>query len=648
VRGGFVAFFAIAICACAQRPTGSESDAALAEEPDASRTREPIAHAGERDLTQVDATQADATAPSDAKADDARLEVDAQVVVADAAGHAPARDADQSENAVPESDEEDAGNPGTETSAANGGSTAPVREPTEPPFPTVHDFFSTVTVHDRASIPPIGNGDLWPSCWSDDDALYSAAGDGWGFDVGPVVNDVVVARIDGGPTGSEPMRGTNLSASAQVSNIWGSELEYNRKPTGILCLGGDLYLAVQDLRLDTFSDAPAATIVRSSDKGQSWSWDTSGPMFSDHVFTTIMFLDFGKDSEHAPADYVYAYGLDDNWAFDVTTLPPPTELYLARIPRAKLQDRASWEFFVGLDSEAAPRWSPDIAMRAPVLEDTRRTYEKPLNPMQRFQNMTVINQGGVVYDAPLQRYIYTSWTEYTFEFYEAPQPWGPWKLFYSKDFGVTPWTMDRNGGYATTIPSKFISQDGTTLWLQANGWAQTGADNYNFSLREVSVTPYVPSDAVNERSPDTLSTPARGAVVFARALRAGKPQNLNDGVTNSQSEDSWTGDHKPEDYWGYTWPKTLHIDALRYTTGHKTSEGGWFEGLTVQVRRGAAWVPVSNVQIEPSYSHDANVADFTTFTLKFDPVTADGVRLIGKPGGSGTFTSIAELSAHFE
>ena len=59
---------------------------------------------------------------------------------------------------------------------------------------------------------------------------------------------------------------------------------------------------------------------------------------------------------------------------------------------------------------------------------------------------TVIGQGGVVYDEPLNRYIYSSWSgNNDFEFYEAPEPWGPWNLFMSKDFGV-PITDSSYGG----------------------------------------------------------------------------------------------------------------------------------------------------------------------------------------------------------
>src|SRR5690606_22514841 len=114
----------------------------------------------------------------------------------------------------------------------------------------------------------------------------------------------------------------------------------------------------------------------------------------------------------------------------------------------------------------------------------------------------VISQGSVVYNAPLERYIYTSWTEYTFEFYEAPQPWGPWTLFLRKDFGGYPWfgsdsPTPKNGGYATTIPSKFISDDGREMWLQCNWFVGvgSGSPNYHFSLRKLVVEPFAAPQA---------------------------------------------------------------------------------------------------------------------------------------------------------
>jgi len=132
----------------------------------------------------------------------------------------------------------------------------------------------------------------------------------------------------------------------------------------MVCVDGTIHLAVQDLAF-SFNDAPAATIVKSTDRGRTWTWDRGKPMFGNHVFTTIWFADFGKDSAWAPDRYVYAYGLDHNWrdSFD-DSVPDPTDVYLARVPRDRVQDRASWDFYAGLGGNRQPRWTRNIAARA--------------------------------------------------------------------------------------------------------------------------------------------------------------------------------------------------------------------------------------------------------------------------------------------
>ncbi len=46
------------------------------------------------------------------------------------------------------------------------------------------------------------------------------------------------------------------------------------------------------------------------------------------------------------------------------------------------------------------------------------------------------------------------------------------------------------GGYATTIPSKYISADGRTMWLQSNvcPCADAGVSIYDFSLRPLTLS----------------------------------------------------------------------------------------------------------------------------------------------------------------
>jgi hypothetical protein len=315
--------------------------------------------------------------------------------------------------------------------------------------------------------------------------LYTAWGDGFGFATKHDGKrpDIGIGVLEGSLDDPRGVHGRNITtdraASQSVFHVW-MHGPFYQKPTGMLCRGGKIYLAVQDLNADTYDDAPAATIAESSDGGVTWIEDPA-PMFTSNVFTTIMFL----DGDRAKDGYVYAYGLD--WSFkSAAHLRTSQALYLARIDGTKSpRDRRAWEFFSGDASVAdtSADWTRDIAARRPVLTDCTRRHAT-----KTFVGEGVIAQGGVVYDAPLDRYIYTSWSEYTFEFYEAPAPWGPWRRFLVKDFGPPPWTPRMHGGYATNAPSLYISADGKTLWFQSNTWS-SGVDHNNLAFRRLFLSP---------------------------------------------------------------------------------------------------------------------------------------------------------------
>lgn len=339
-----------------------------------------------------------------------------------------------------------------------------------------------------SSILTQSDGDLFPCAWAQDGALYAANGDGKGFDLQSEWCDIVVNRIDG-PINH--LTGTRLTGPDGVGSIWADPMKYNRKPTGMVCVDGVLYLAVQNLNkeegLRAFDDAPCATICCSKDMGKTWEWDKATPMFKDYTLTTIFFLDYGQNSQNCPDDYVYAYGLDYNWRASMcASVPDPLDLYLARVNKSKIMDRTQWEFFSGIKQGQA-HYSSEVDKRVPVLTDKRRVQILPPPGKEaKPYDMSVISQGSVVYNKPLDRYIYSSWTESTFEFYEAPNPWGPFRLFLSENFGNYPWDKSRYGGYATVIPSKFISEDGCTMYVQSNTFAG-GINRYGFHLRSLKV-----------------------------------------------------------------------------------------------------------------------------------------------------------------
>lgn len=502
-------------------------------------------------------------------------------------------------------------------------------------------------VEQANSVLTFSDGDLWPSAWASDGALYAAAGDGTGF-ARHGWSDILVNRIDGDPESG--LTGQRLADGDAVAPIWEPD-RFNRKPTGMVCVtleGHDvLFLAVQDLRCtggeDIFNEARTATIVRSDDHGRTWSWPST-PMFTGHVFTTVMFLDLGQANAGSP--WIYAYGIDGNWRTSFSKIvPDPTELFLGRVLADRAQDIAAWQFLSGTDESGSPIWTTDVASKRPVLTDRRRFYPTPAFGMAA-HDFTCIAQGSVVWNPGLGRYLYSTWSEYTFEFFEAPAPWGPWRLLHSHDFGHFPWhgprsPLAKHGGYAPTIPSKFISDDGREMWLQSNWFvpaSSRGGRAYCFGLRRVIFDPG--TDAVAEASGNLALDGARPLV---SRVREGQECVLNDG-DRTVSEDSAFGPGTGEDFWGYEWSAPRRMSRLVYVPGPQDSLGGWFaSGPRVEVRRDGHWLPVAALTITPSYTNDFTALEEDDYEFSFEPVLADGIRLIGEPGGPLRYTSISEL-----
>jgi hypothetical protein len=109
--------------------------------------------------------------------------------------------------------------------------------------------------------------------------------------------------------------------------------------------------------------------------------------------------------------------------------------------------------------------------------------------------------------------------------------------------------------------------------------------------------------------------------------------------------DTYTGLSGREFDWiGYEFESPHQFSGLLFQEGIESSQGGWFSSLTVQARVGGAWVDVQNLTAVPPYAPNNGVS-FETYEMFFDPLTADGVRIAGRPGGSFTYVSAAELQA---
>jgi hypothetical protein len=412
----------------------------------------------------------------------------------------------------------------------------------------------------------------------------------------------------------------------------------------MLCVNNALYLAFQNLKIGTFDSAPDASIAVSTDHGTTWQWNTQSPMFANSVFTTIFFLDYGKNYANSPDGYVYAYGLDNNWRFQ-------QKLYLGRVAKTSIQSAASWQFYQGSDGNGNPVWG-SISTKQPVLTDNRVLYANNFcSTTPELCPSSPIGQGGVVYDAPLHRYIFSSWSTETHEFYEAPTPWGPWSHFLSQDFGALLLQQNR-GQYGISIPSKFLSGDGKTLYVQSNVCCQDNA--YTFSLRKLYVEPYAAATASNvPDNNNNIAVTGAGTTAISKSTHLGTlcglncSDSLNDRNT-SGNEDDYDQEVKPTDWWGYTWNHPYNMNKVTYTTGTMFTDGGWYTGnLQVQVRQNFNWINVPGVSITPSYPYSNSAGNNKTYTFTFGNTWGDGVRIIGSPGGSAHFTSISELGVYY-
>ncbi|MCZ6673319.1 MAG: serine hydrolase, partial [Verrucomicrobia bacterium] len=183
--------------------------------------------------------------------------------------------------------------------------------------------------------------DNWPITWADDDALYTAYGDGWGFD--PIVEKKLsmgFAKVTGGP-GPANFKAVNLRSDS-IERL--GQGPHGAKASGILMVDGVLYLWVRNTE--------NAQLAWSSDHGTSWTW-------SDWKFTTSFgaptFLNFGKNYAGARDDYVYVYSQDADTAYDKTD-----SMVLARVHQNKIRDRSAYRFSLEIQVSEKPVWTPNV------------------------------------------------------------------------------------------------------------------------------------------------------------------------------------------------------------------------------------------------------------------------------------------------
>jgi hypothetical protein len=291
--------------------------------------------------------------------------------------------------------------------------------------------------------------DNWPLTWAYDDHLYTAYGDGNGFEpFTPEKLGLGIARIEGT---ADKFTGANIRAATIENRGQGKD---GKKASGMLMVDGVLYMLTRN--------AANSQLAWSKDRGKTWEW-------ADWKFTSSFgcptFLNFGKNYDGARDEFVYVYSHDADSAYQ-----PADRMVLARVPKGKIAEQAAYEFFKGLDAESKPTWSKTIADRGAVFAHAGRCY-----------------RSGITYNAALKRYLWVQIIPDTngkkadtrfeggFGIYDAPEPWGPWTtVFFTEKWDVGP-------GESASFPTKWMSADGKTLHLVFSG-------DDHFSVRKATLT----------------------------------------------------------------------------------------------------------------------------------------------------------------
>jgi CubicO group peptidase (beta-lactamase class C family) len=294
--------------------------------------------------------------------------------------------------------------------------------------------------------------DNWPMTWADDDALYTAYGDGNGFAEPKAPRlSLGLAKVLGGPA---DFKGVNLRSESAEQKGDGPS---GKKASGLLMVDGVLYLLARN--------AKNAQLAWSADRGQTWTW-------ADWRFTAGFgcptFLNFGRNYAGARDHYVYIYSFDSDSAYE-----PADRMVLARAPKNRIRERDAYEFFVKTDADGKPVWTRDIAARGAVFEHTGRCY-----------------RSGITYCAPLKRHLWVQVapggdTRFAggFGLYDAPEPWGPWTtVFFTEKWDMGP-------GETASFPAKWMSADGLTLHL-------VSSTTDHFTVRKATLTLVAPGVGV--------------------------------------------------------------------------------------------------------------------------------------------------------
>jgi CubicO group peptidase (beta-lactamase class C family) len=308
------------------------------------------------------------------------------------------------------------------------------------PYPPSPAITSLVWAPSSSVVRQATGSDTWPITWADDNDLYTAYGDGWGFE--PKLQGKLsmgFARVVGP---AEGFVGANIRSPDEQ---YGDGAK-GKKGSGMLMVDGVLYLWVRNA-----NGSKGSELWWSSDHAQSWT--KSDWMWTEFGYPT--FVNFGRNYAGAADNYVYTVTHDNPDAYE-----PADTFVLMRVPRDQIIQKNRYEFFRHLDPNGTPVWTSDIRQRGAVFTFPGRC-----------------RRSGISYNAGTGRYLWWQVCHGTngFGVYDAPHPWGPWTTVYFTE------SWDMAPGETGSFPPKWMSPDGRTIYLVFSG-------DDAFSVRKATLT----------------------------------------------------------------------------------------------------------------------------------------------------------------
>lgn len=326
-----------------------------------------------------------------------------------------------------------------------------------PPYPP-SPFITQITWAPASTILRFAQGrkgdgsDNWPLTWGEDDHLYAAYGDGYGFHpMTPTKLGLGFAQIQGSP--ETQIRGIDIRSPTENPAMGPA----GAKASGLLMVGGVLYCWLRNVD----GQGRNCRLAWSTDAARTWT-------LADWTFPEVgypTFLNYGRNYAGARDTYVYTVSHDHPSAYHAAD-----GFVLLRAPIHDLRRRDAYEWYAARDHDG-PRWTADRTQRGHVFTFPGHCC-----------------RSGITYHAPLQRYLW--WQQHTFThgelhfgdpatdtryhggfgIYDAPEPWGPWTtIYFTENWDVGP-------GEAACFPTKWMRRDGRHLSLVFSG-------NDAFSIR---------------------------------------------------------------------------------------------------------------------------------------------------------------------